>query len=167
MASLWTMTPKGPRPNADGKSAPSATFVRLFGRSGRYLDSTVPSWKRTVTKTSAMRDDGFASSTYVSRPPGPTSAPANAQRACGAVAPGELCASYQKSAVTAGPGHHMVRSTTTGTWFVDRTRADSAAMASGFCPEPTGSSSSSTQMVWRLFAATVYVLDRAPPPSIR
>ena len=84
-----------------------------------------------------------------SSPPGAT------HRVAPAVAPGELCASYQKSGVRLGPGHHIARSTMTGTPLVDRIVVDRAASASGFCPDPAGIVSSSTQIVNRPLAGTV------------
>ena len=54
-----------------------------------------------------------------------------------------------------------------GTPLVDRTVVETATLASGFCPEPAGSCSSSTQIVVREFAGTVYVLVSEPPPTRR
>ena len=61
---------------------------------------------------------------------GPSCSPsASAQRAAVAVEPGELCPSRHQFAPDIGPGHHIARSTITGTPLVERTIVETAVLA--------------------------------------
>ena len=131
-------------------------LVRLFGGRSNSPRICHPFASSTVRRARPAAVDGFAISTNVRASAGPPiSPPATTHRLAVVVAPGELCASYQKFDVSAGPGHHIVRSATIGTPLVERTTIDSDTLANGRNPEPGGSCSSSTQIVDRELPATV------------
>ncbi len=87
-------------------------------------------------------------------PSGPAFSPsATTQRPAVRVEPGELCASYQ---VLELPGHHIARSTISGTPLSERMRTDTSVLPVRNGRLPGVISSSSTQMLKREFGFTVY-----------
>ncbi len=154
---LSTIAPKR-RPIACGNSAATWTLKRRLAPIAKVFSTDVPSSKINVVRTDAGASPVLAIRMNVCafRAP-PCSPSARPHLVPVATAPALPCPSYHSGPLA---GHHMARSTRTGTPLVLVTIVDTAALASA-------GSSVCTPMVSRLLAAATCVLVTTRPSASR